>query len=450
MTNEVPASWRIVRLSDVLSEPLVNGRSPRPGEGGLPVLRMPALRAVTVDFTQSKSSDRSGDGHAILLAEHGDVLVGRVNGSHSLVGEGALVDGPPAQTAIPDSMIRVRVRPDVLDSRYLAHLWKSPIMRRQIGARARQGGAAIWRINQRDLADVLLPLPPMAEQRRIVGLLEDHLARIDATTARTHNALDQADALSRALTARAGRGALAGTARVPADLPRAAGIEDGRLPGLPERWWWTRLHDVAEVSRGITPPGTQEWSASDTDVSCLRVANVQRGRLDLDDVRTIRLPPSQAEAARLRAGDVLLTGGGSIDSLGRGWIWEEQLLHCVPHSHLFRVRITAHQLHPVLLAWHANGFGRTWCHRNATHSVGPASISLARLRLMPVPVAPVDEQHYLVAVLQAHTASLNGACAVAERALELAGRLRRNLLERAFTGHLSPPLSPSGQQESVL
>lgn len=40
MTNEVPASWRIVRLSDVLSEPLVNGRSPRPGEGGLPVLRI--------------------------------------------------------------------------------------------------------------------------------------------------------------------------------------------------------------------------------------------------------------------------------------------------------------------------------------------------------------------------------------------------------------------------
>ncbi|WAX81235.1 hypothetical protein HUV60_029870 [Streptomyces sp. KMM 9044] len=56
--NEVPAGWRIVRLADVLSEPMVNGRSPRPGEGGLPVLRMPALRAATVDFTQSKSSDR--------------------------------------------------------------------------------------------------------------------------------------------------------------------------------------------------------------------------------------------------------------------------------------------------------------------------------------------------------------------------------------------------------
>lgn len=69
---------------------------------------------------------------------------------------------------------------------------------------------------------------------------------------------------------------------------------------------------------------------------------------------------------------------------------------------------------------------------------------------MPVPVAPVDEQHHLVAVVQAHTAALNAASAAAGRALVVAGRLRRDLLERAFTGHLSPPLSPSGQQESVL
>ncbi|MEK2477257.1 hypothetical protein [Streptomyces noursei] len=448
--NDVPAGWKVIRLADVLSEPLVNGRSPRPGHDGLPVLRMTALRAATVDFTQSKSSDHSDDGRAILLAEHGDVLVGRVNGSLSLVGEGALVHGPPTPTAIPDTMIRVRVRPDAVDPPYLAHLWKSPIMRRQIEARARQGGAAIWRINQRDLADVLLPLPPVVEQRRIVGLLEDHLARIEATTIRTGNALDQADVLSRTLTARAGRGALAETARVPASLPRVAGAADGTLPHLPAHWRWTRLHDVAEVTRGITPPGKQQWNPADVDVSCLRVANVQRGRLDLDDVRTIRLPQPRAQAARLRAGDVLLTGGGSSDTLGRGWIWEEQLLHCVHHSHLFRVRITAHQLHPVLLAWHANGFGRQWCNRNATQSVGTASISLARIRLMPVPVAPVEEQHHLVAVVQAHTTALNAASAAAERALVVAGRLRRNLLERAFTGHLSHPLPPSGQQEFVL
>ncbi|MFJ9339898.1 restriction endonuclease subunit S [Streptomyces sp. NPDC101733] len=446
----MPVGWRLVRLTDVLSETLVNGRSPRPGDDGLPVLRMTALRATIVDFTQSKSSARSNDGRSILLAEHGDVLVGRVNGSLALVGEGALVDGPSPPTAIPDTMIRVRVRPDAVDPRYLAHLWKSPVMRRQIEARARQGGAGIWQINQRDLADILLPLPPVVEQRRIVGLLEDHLARIDAATTRTDNALDQADVLSRALTARAGHGALAETARLPASLPRVAGAGDGTLPDLPANWRWTRLHNIAAVTRGVTSPGKQEWNPADVDIACLRVANVQRGRLDLDDVRTIRLPGPRAQAARLRAGDVLLTGGGSSDSLGRGWIWEEQLPHCVHNSRLFRVRITARQLHPVLLAWHANGFGRQWCSRNATQSVGLASISLARIRLMPVPVAPVDEQHHLVAVVQAHTTTLNAASMAAKAALVVAGRLRRNLLERAFTGHLSHPFSPSGQQEFVL
>lgn len=216
--NDLPVDWRIVRLADVLSEPLVNGRSPRLGDDGLPVLRMTALRAETVDFTQSKSSDR-GDDSALLLAERGDLLVGRVNGSLSLVGEGALVDEPPTPMAIPDTMIRVRVRRDVVDPRYLAHLWKSPVMRRQIEARARQGGAAIYRINQPDLAEVLLPLPALVEQRRIIGLLEDHLARIDATTIRTGNALDQADVLIRTLTARAGLGALSATA----GLRRVAG-----------------------------------------------------------------------------------------------------------------------------------------------------------------------------------------------------------------------------------
>ncbi|MBL1120204.1 hypothetical protein JK364_49130 [Streptomyces sp. 110] len=449
MKNDLPVGWRVIRLADVLSEPLVNGRVLRPREGGFPVLRLTALRAATVDFTQSKGGDRREDDSAPLLAERGDLLVGRVNGSLSLVGEGALVDEPPTPTAFPDTMTRVRVRESVVDPRYLAHLWKSPIMRRQIEARARQGGAAIYRINQRDLADVMLPLPGLAEQRRIIGLLEDHLARIDATTIRTGNALGQADVLSRTMTARVGLGQLSDTDCAPAGLPRV-GTSDGTLPHLPVHWRWTRLEDVAEVTRGIATLSKQQWNPADVDVPCLRVANVQRGRLDLDDVRTVRLPASKVQAARLQSGDVLLTGGGSRDTLGRGWVWEEQLPQCVHQSHVFRARITGRQLHPELLAWHANGFGRQWCERNATQVTGLASISLGKIRLMPVPVAPAEEQHQLVALVQAHITALETASAAAERALVVAGRLRRNLLERAFTGHLSHPLPPSGQQESVL
>ncbi|MFD0333900.1 hypothetical protein ACFQZ0_12035 [Streptomyces erythrogriseus] len=139
-------------MADVLHEPLANGRSLPARQDGFPVLRATALRPVTVDFTQTKGGDETAHNNPPVPAEPGDLLVSRVSGSRSLVGEGALVDVPPRATTFPDTMIRVRVQPSLVDPRYLAHLWNSPIVRRQIADRARQGAprytgstTVIWR-----------------------------------------------------------------------------------------------------------------------------------------------------------------------------------------------------------------------------------------------------------------------------------------------------------------
>ncbi|MFE7318533.1 hypothetical protein ACFU7T_36360 [Streptomyces sp. NPDC057555] len=449
MNNDLPTGWTTVRLADVLLEPLVNGRSLRTRQDGFPVLRATALRPVTVDFTQTKGGDWTAQNSSPALAEPGDLLVSRASGSLSLVGEGALVDVPPSRTTFPDTMIRVRVLPSLVDPRYLAHLWNSPVVRRQIEARARQGGAATYRISHNDLAQILLPLPALGEQARIISLVEDHLARIDATTTRTRRAVDQADELIRSMSAQASVGRLSGADRAPGDLT-PAGTHDGALPSLPANWRWSRLETVAEVTLGVTKNSRRQWDPVDVEVPCLRVANVQRGRLALDDVHSIRLPVQRAQAARLRFGDVILTGGGDRTQLGRGWIWEDQLPDCVHQNHVFRARITDQQLHPKLLAWHANGFGRQWCERNATQVTGLASIGLRKIRLMPVPVAPAAEQQRLVALVDAHLTALETASAAAERAVAVADRLRSNLLQQAFTGQLPHAAHPLGQQESSL
>ncbi|MFD7677034.1 hypothetical protein [Streptomyces sp. NPDC060187] len=445
MNNDLPTGWATVRLADVLREPLVNGRSLRTREDGLPVLRATALRPVIVDFTQIKGGDWTAD-NAPSLAEASDLLVSRVSGSRSLVGEGALVEVPPHPTVFPDTMIRVRVEPSLVDPHYLAHLWNSPVVRHQIEARARQGGAAIYRINHGDLAQILLPLPTPGEQARIAALLENYLARIDATTTRTRRAIGQADELTLTMSAQASLGRLSGADRVPGHLP-SAGIHDGALPFLPADWKWTRLENVAEVTLGVTKNSRRQWDPTDVEVPCLRVANVQRGRLALEDVTSIRLPAQRAQAARLRTGDVLLTGGGDRSQLGRGWIWEEQMPEAVLQNHLFRARITGRQLHPKLLAWHVNGFGSQWCERNATQSTGLASIGLGKIKLMPVPVAPAAEQQRLVALLDAHLAALETVSAAAERAVSVTDRLRSNLLQQAFAGQLPDAAYPLGHQE---
>ncbi|MCX5395950.1 hypothetical protein [Streptomyces sp. NBC_00102] len=449
MNRDLPSGWTLVTLADVLREPLANGRSLPAREDGFPVLRATALRPVTVDFTQTKGGDDTARTRPPALAEPGDLLVSRVSGSRTLVGEGALVDILPQATAFPDTMIRVRALSSLLDPRYLAHLWNSPVVRRQIEDRTRQGGAAIYRINHRDLEQILLPLPALGEQARVVSQVKDHLAQIDATVTRTRRAAEQAEGLIYSMSAQASVGRLSGTDRAPGSLP-GVGTHDGALPSLPASWRWTRLESIAEVTRGVAKNSRRQWDPADVEVPCLRVANVQRGRLDLDDVPVVRLPAQRALAAQLHSGDVLLTGGGDRGQLGRGWIWEEQLPHCVHQDHVFRARVIGQQMHPKLLAWHASGFGRKWCERNATQVTGLASIGLGKIRLMPVPIAPPAEQQRLVDLLDAHLTSLKVACAAAERALAIADQLRSNLLQQAFTGQLTPAAPSPGHQESSL
>ncbi|MGH8931455.1 MAG: hypothetical protein ACRDZO_12725 [Egibacteraceae bacterium] len=87
-------------------------------------------------------------------------------------------------------------------------------------------------------------------------------------------------------------------------------------------WPWTTLGEIAELKGGVTKDSKRQHDHSFVEVPYLRVANVQRGCLDLREVATIRVAPEKAKLLRLQYGDVLLNEGGDRDKLGRGWVWQ--------------------------------------------------------------------------------------------------------------------------------
>ncbi|MFG2007472.1 restriction endonuclease subunit S [Micromonospora sp. NPDC048868] len=205
---------------------------------------------------------------------------------------------------------------------------------------------------------------------------------------------------------------------------------------IPPSWTWTTLGEIAEVVGGVTKDTKRQADPSYVEVPYLRVANVQRGYLDLSNVSRIRVPEHKAEALRLQRGDVLLNEGGDRDKLGRGWIWEGQIPGCIHQNHVFRARIIGGVLAPKLLALFANSFGRKWFQQNGLQSVNLASISLTTMKRFPVPVPPLAEQHRIIAVLDGHLSQL----AVGERHIERVGHRLARLME-AFTGALDAELS---------
>lgn len=334
--------------------------------------------------------------------------------------------------------------PTYLDSRYL--YWFLVNAKSDLEARA--SGTTFKEVSTRRFAETRLNWPDLAEQRRIVDILEEHLTSLDDA----HGQLRSARQRLRGLRDRTVRDALTGTQvrgpRQPAMLP-GVGTNDGHLVALPAGWVWARLGEVAEVVGGVTKDIKKQSDPALPEVPYLRVANVQRGRIDLTQVTKIRVSREKAAALTLRPGDILLNEGGDRDKLGRGWVWEGQVEGCIHQNHVFRARLTDHGLDPYFVSWTTNSFGGRWAERNGKQSVNLASISLSKIRLMPVIVPPQGVAKAVAAKLADDMASFDRLESEVLRAQTRGGQLRRSLLDAAFSGMLTGRSSDAGIIEEL-
>jgi len=288
-------------------------------------------------------------------------------------------------------------------------------------AAGEQGRSVLPKINRDALDKLPVPVPPIREQKQIVAAIEEHLSRLDAAAASLAAAEGRVDVLAR--------------------------VSTRRLFGS-QPWIWTTLGEIAEIKGGVTKDSNRQADPSFVEVPYLRVANVQRGRLDLDEVMTIRVHPDRAKALRLEPGDVLLNEGGDRDKLGRGWVWEGQVEDCIHQNHVFRARLSD-EFDPYFVSTHANTWGQAWFEEHGRQTTNLASINLGTLRQLPVPAPPRAEQEAVVVELRKTDDARQRLTTSIEQARKRAASLRRSILAAAFAGQLVPQ-DPSDEPASVL
>jgi len=174
-------------LASLLQSGLANGRSVPTRAGGFPVLRLTALQDGRVDLSERKEGAWSRSEASRYLVEKGDFLIARGNGSLRLVGLGGLVADVSDPVAYPDTLIRARPDNKSLNPEYLALVWNSPVVRKQIEPRARTT-AGIYKVNQKDLGAVMIPVPSLSDQAALVDRItsfQDGLASASASRIRT-------------------------------------------------------------------------------------------------------------------------------------------------------------------------------------------------------------------------------------------------------------------------
>jgi type I restriction enzyme S subunit len=223
-------------------------------------------------------------------------------------------------------------------------------------------------------------------------------------------------------------------------LKRYVAPAEPDAPGdAPDSWLWTTLDQITLLSGGLTKGQKRGAHVKVRPVPYLRVANVQRGHIDLSVIKEIEATEAEIAELQLQSGDILLNEGGDIDKLGRGWVWEGQIAACIHQNHVFRARPVAESINPYFVSYYANALGQDFFFSAGAQTVNLASVSLSKVRTLPVPLPPSAEQAEIVRrveTLFALADTIEGGLRAAVVRIE---SLSHAILAKAFRGELVAP-----------
>lgn len=348
-------------------------------------------------------------------------------------------------------------------SRYLGWFLVSKPGQRQLGLMNK--GATKAGLGLDDIKRVTVPIPPLAEQRRIVAKIEALLER----GRRARDALDSIPALldryRQSILAAAFRGDLTAEWREKHPSTETGAQLLARLPPrsnapapesrwtshhpIPVSWAWTTLARVSDIKGGLAKGKKRGNGQQVRPIPYLRVANVQRGYLDLSEVKEIDATDAEIADLQLLPGDMLFNEGGDRDKLGRGWVWEGQIDACIHQNHVFRARAISAEMEPRLMSMYTNTFGQSYFLGEGKQTTNLASISKAKLSALPVPVIPIDEQQILWRELSLQMAKVDAIDEQLQRQANNLSTLTQSILAKAFRGELVPQDS-NDEPASVL
>jgi type I restriction enzyme, S subunit len=348
--------------------------------------------------------------------EKGDILLAKITPSFEN-GKQAIANNLPGQFGYATTeVIPLRPHGTKQDRRFLFFYLLHPEVRSYLAAKM-EGSTGRQRVPEEVILN--LPFPALSESSQIA--IAEVLCLVRRAIEIEQSSVAQCALLKTAAMYHIFEDGLTSKGRQATDFG-----------SIPAHWEVDLLEQCGEVQTGVAK-GRKISNGELAEVPYLRVANVQDGRLDLEEVKNIQIRRSEVERYRLRTGDVLLTEGGDFDKLGRGFIWRGELDLCVHQNHIFAVRPHKARLLPEFFAYVAQSpYGKAYFLKVAHKTTNLACINTAKLKAFPVPIPPRDEQAKIVKIFDA----LDRKTDLHKRKTLVLERLFQSLLHKLLTGEI--------------
>jgi len=391
------SKWKEYKVGELAQ--YLNGRAFKPddwGKKGIPIIRIQNLTDAGKSFNcfDGKVEER-------YQVNSGDLLI-----SWSATLGSFVWDRGPA--VLNQHIFKVLPNENIITKDFLHYL----VLNSLDEMSKHSHGIAMKHITKKKFEELLVKVPALDEQHRIVAHIKEFMDRVEEIERLRTEVITEADAT----------------------LPS---VLNDVFSDLSKKYQKVEIGDVAAESRYGT---SRKCSAEPKGIAILRIPNVASGFVNFENLKYCDLQKMELKRLALQKGDLLFVRtNGSRDLVGRCAIYEgngdEQLYGFA--SYLIRVRLNQDQMRPHFLAFFLNStHGRIELDKRRRTSAGQFNINSENLRNIEVPLPPPHIQDRVIEELRGHQALVIQLQKEIHELHEAEAHLRESILRKAFSGEL--------------
>ncbi len=446
---ELPKGWVWTSLGEVTNDPQYGWTTRASSMGTLHLLRTTDITSGLIDWSSVPFCEKEPENVKKYLLEDGDIVISRAGS----VGYSYLVNSP--KRSIFASYL-IRFKP-LINRNFLAYFLKSPIYWEAISEKSI--GIAMANVNASKLKQIEVPLPPLAEQQRIVNKIEELFTNLDKGVESLNQAKSKLKIYRQAILKYAMEGKLTEKWREenkekvePAsvllekikkenNIMKSYFNEDFHKSELPKNWSELRVKDIGEIVTGTTPSKSiNEYYGH--DCSFFKPKDLNKGYyvktsedgLSFKGMEKARILPIKSILVTCIGATIGKTGFTRVEGASN-----QQINAIIPFENVIPEFIYFYSISPQF---------QKNIIVNSSSTTLPI-LNKSKFEILKLFIPPLEEQQEIVTRIEKLFSLADYIEETANSKLEESKVLRQSILKKAFEGKLVPQ-DPNDEPAEVL
>ena len=409
---EIPDNWCWTRLGD-LSLLISKGTTPKGGKDAYIDYGVNFLRVENLNDDGSISHEGikhiKEDVHLNYLKrsilKENDILVS-IAGTLGKTGIVHEIDIPMNTN---QAIAFIRLKDKRLDSYFIKYSIDNPVTQTLLKEKTKV--TSIPNLTLEIISKCLVPLPPLAEQQRIVDKIESMFAKLEEARENAQEVLDSFETRKAAILHKAFTGELT------------------REYNNGYRLECHKIGELAKTQYGYTESATDEVVGP----KFLRITDIQNGVVNWPLVPYCKINSENYKKYMLKKGDIVVARTGA--TTGKSYLIKDNV-DAVFASYLIQIKIDSSDLIPQYLYKFMQSPEYWEQITDFSSGIAQPGVNAKKLKEIQFPLPDIDEQKEIVRILDDLLEKEEQAKEAAQQVLEQIEIIKKSILARAFRGEL--------------